>query len=233
MPAPLVPTLRLGAFAFVILASVIILALCAHITHTTETLLGGYFAFSALGIATSLLALFTLPVMLVIDNMRKGAVTSMIIAEIAWLGTLWILFLSTAATASQAATFSFGDRCSSRFAIYTTTCHEFGAVQAFAHLAWIVLFAYLALLVVFSINLANRGHSRVWYQSVKETEFNAPPVNAPVAPMVVAPMAVPAQQYIPAQNTGVYPPQPVPQASPVPGFAGTPSPAPYTHQSQV
>ncbi|KAG6918208.1 hypothetical protein DXG01_015801 [Tephrocybe rancida] len=213
MPTPLVPALRTGVFVFVTLASVVILALSAHVTNTTVTLLGGYFAFAALGIAASLLSLLSLPLMLIVDNMRKGAFTSMILVEVSWLGLLWILFLSTASTASQAASFNFGRSCSSRIAIYSTTCREFGAIQAFAHLAWLALFGYLVTLIVFSIQVANRGYNRVWYQSVKETEFNAPPVN-------VAPLGIPAQQYIPAQNTGPYPLQ----ASP--GWAGTPQQAP-------
>lgn len=133
--------------AFVVFAAVIVLALCAHVTNTTVTLFQAYFVFAALGIATSLLAFLSLPVMyvsvfpspmsnylnirtfrLIVDNIRKGAVTSMIVVEISWLGErhrlihklgadkflrglLWVLFLSTAATASQAATFTFGNSC--------------------------------------------------------------------------------------------------------------------------
>ncbi|KAG5731988.1 hypothetical protein E4T56_gene18289 [Termitomyces sp. T112] len=227
MATPLVSVLRTGVFAFVILASVIILALCAHVTNTTVTLFDGYLVFAALGIASSLLAFLSLPVMLIVDKMRKGAVTSMIVVEIAWSGILWVLFLSTAATASQAAGVSFGHSCPSRsLAILTTTCREFMAIQAFAHMAWLVLFGYFVTLITLSIILANRGYHRVWYQSVKETEFNASPVNLP-------PMAIPTQQhnsasiptlqYPTAQGTaGTYPPQGIP----APGWAGTPqSPA--------
>ncbi|KAG6861488.1 hypothetical protein C0995_015915 [Termitomyces sp. Mi166 len=164
MATPLLPVLRTGVFAFVILASVIVLALCAHVTNTTVSLFEGYFVFAALGIATSLLAFLSLPVMLIVDNMRKGAVTSMILMEIAWL-----------------------------------------------------VFGYLATLITLSFILANRGYNRVWYQSVKGTEFNAPPVT-------VHPMAVPPQQSIPAQNPGTYPPQVIPAL----GWAGTPQQAPAT-----
>ncbi|KAG6867933.1 hypothetical protein C0993_009415 [Termitomyces sp. T159_Od127] len=258
MAIPLVPILRTGVFAFVVFAAVIVLALCAHVTNTTVTLFQGYFVFTALGIATSLLAFLSLPVMLIVDNMRKGAVTSMIVVEISWLGLLWVLFLSTAATASQAAAFTFGNSCSSPNEIFVTTCREFMAIQAFAHLAWLVrtssilsetacyftalrlVFGYLVTLIVLSFIHANRGYHRVWYQSVKETDFNAPLVNVPSAaaqtqlyiptqsPVPVQP--VPVQQYPPAQNIGAYPPQ----TTPAPGWTGTPqqtlAPAPY-HQA--
>ncbi|KAG6849941.1 hypothetical protein H0H93_003313 [Arthromyces matolae] len=223
MSTPLVPALRTGAFGTAIFCSAIVLALSAHVTNTTVTLLGGYFTFAAMGIATATLALLTLPVMYIVDTMRKGAVTSRIIVEVAWLGTLWILFMATAALASQATSANFGHTCRSR-----------------------ILFAYTVLLVSFSTALANRGYDKVWHQSVRETEFNAPPLN--VAP--AAPMAIPTQQYIPPQATGPYPPQgapvapyppqgtPVapypPQGTPPPaGWAGTPQQVPVAYPAQA
>ncbi|KAG6853221.1 hypothetical protein C0991_005888 [Blastosporella zonata] len=196
------PTLRTGVFAFVTFAAVIVLALCAHVTNTTTTLLGGYFAFAALGIATSVLAILTLPVMLVVDNMRKGAFTSMILVEQS--------ILPPAANLAP-----FKHLRISR-GLLVRTSHQLPSNERVSRI-YIPVFGYLVALVTFSIMLANRGYNRVWYQSVKETEFNAPPVN-------VAPITVPTQQYIPPQDTGVYPPQ----ATPVPGWAGTPQPAPVS-----
>jgi len=198
MSTPLMPTLRTGAFSAVTLFSFIVLALSAHFTSRRVFT----YDFAALGIATAVLSLLSLPVMLLIDNIRKGALTSMILVEIAWLGLLWVLWVATAGTSSQWGMI-FGS--------------EVSAIQAFSHLAWLVLFGYLGTLITFSIIAANRGYNRVWYQSVKETEFNAPPVQP-------APMQ--AQQIVPAQNTGV--PQAVypPQGSPVPGWAGQPQQVP-------
>ncbi|GLB33399.1 hypothetical protein LshimejAT787_0102830 [Lyophyllum shimeji] len=216
MSSPLMPTLRTGAFGAVILFSLIIIALCGHITNTTTTFLGGYFTFAAMGIATAVLSLLSLLTMLVVDNMRKGAFTSMIIVEIGWLGLLWVLWLTTAALTSQLGVFT-GSSCHTRNSTANTLCREISAVQAFAHLAWLVLFGYLGALITFSLIAANRGYNRVWFQSVKETEFNAPPVHQ-------QPMQQPMQtQYLPAQNTGVsYPPQ----GSPAPGWAGQPQQVP-------
>ncbi|KAF8075973.1 SCO1/SenC-domain-containing protein [Lyophyllum atratum] len=205
MSALLMPTLRKAAFGLVIFFSIIVLALSAHALNTTTTLFGLYFNFTALGVAAAALSLVSLPAMLVVDNMRKGAFTSMILVEIAWLGLLWVLWLATAASASSLG--SLG-RCNSRNSTINTLCHEIGAIQAFAHLAWLALFAYLAALLTFSVMTANRGYNRVWYQSVKETDFNAPPVAQAQQPMQT--------QYMPAQDTGVaYPPQ----GSPAPGWA--------------
>ncbi|KAG6861489.1 hypothetical protein C0995_015916 [Termitomyces sp. Mi166 len=197
-------------------------------------LAGFSFPFASMGIATSIIAILTLPVMhvfftlllsqflictfrLILDNLRKGAVTSMILVEIPWLGILWVLFLATAGNASQSAA-ATNEICALRnfgpVSIHLglndpTVCREYKAIQAVGHLTWLALFVYLLVLTTLSIKLANRGYNRVWYQSVKDTDFNAPPVNA-------APVSLPTQQYISSQQAEAYYP---PQA---PGWAGTP-----------
>ncbi|KAF5388246.1 hypothetical protein D9615_000024 [Tricholomella constricta] len=216
MSTPLIPTLRLAAFGVVSVFSLIVLALSAHLINTTTTFYGGYFSFSALGVATAVLTMLTLPVMLAVDNMRKGAFTSMIIVELAWLGFLWVLWLSSAATASQVSLFVFGGpTCGSRSSRLSTACREASAIQAFSYLNWFILFGYIGTLLAFSIMAATRGYKRVWFQSVKDTEFNAPPV--PTAPVV---QPIQTQQYAPT-NTGVTQ-QAYPPGSPAPGWTGQP-----------
>ncbi|KAG6896872.1 hypothetical protein C0992_005563 [Termitomyces sp. T32_za158] len=102
------------------------------------------------------------------------------------------------------------------------------AIQAFAHLAWIVLFGYLATLTALSFIHANRGYHKVWYQSVKETDFNAPSINTPTAAptqlYIPTQNTMPTPQYPPAQNIVTYPPQ----ATPAPVWTGTPQQTPAT-----
>jgi hypothetical protein len=138
----------------VIVFSIITMALAAHLTNFTNSLIGGYYTFAALAIATAVLSIITIPVMIVVDNMRKGAFTSMIAFEIGWLSFLWILWLSSGATAAQANTVTFNGchffDCKpiglfSKWhltqtlpAAVSTACHEFSAIEAFSFLNWII-----------------------------------------------------------------------------------------------
>ncbi|KAG6833589.1 hypothetical protein H0H87_004216 [Tephrocybe sp. NHM501043] len=135
--------------------------------------------------------------------MRKGAFTSMILVEVAWLGVCSPLSYKVLRL-----NISLG---LARLALDLVPLHGCDSIPNSRPQLW----TQLQEPQCFSIVLANRGYDRVWYQSVKETEFNAPPVN-------VAPQAIPTQQYIAPQNSGAYPPQ----ATPVSGWAGTPQQAP-------
>jgi hypothetical protein len=93
------------------LFSVIVIILGGLLTNFSDTFLGGFFNYAALGIATGLLTLLTLPAMFVyrtisevlfpltlhesrlaLSRVRKGAFTSMIAVEIGWICKCQLVF---------------------------------------------------------------------------------------------------------------------------------------------
>ncbi|KAF9468767.1 hypothetical protein BDZ94DRAFT_1317362 [Collybia nuda] len=224
--AHLLPTLRLAALGTVVVFSIIVLGLSSHVTALTTTYYGVYFTFAALSIATAVLSILSLPAMIIIDRLRKGAFTSMILVELAWLGFLWILWLASAGTATQATVLSFALGCNYRNSDLNTACREFSAIQAFSFLNWLILLGYTLTLFAFSLVAANRGNA-VWTSAVNSADFNAP-----VTPQhnhgdkTIAPQFSGASQPVyPVQTQ--YPPQ-----GPVaPGWTGQPQSVPTPTQS--
>jgi len=220
----------------VTLFTVIVLGLSIHITVETEKI-GFYFVFAAMAIATSLLTLFTLPTILIIDQKRKGAVTSQIMFEVAWLGTLAIFWMATAGLTSNA----YLDAFYVCFWGYNDTfsgCRETQAVEAFAHLNWLWLTSYVFTILAFAVISHNNGRD-VWRTSVRDGQFattrlaQQQPVYYETDPSKIAvQQAYPPQQgYISPQPTGYGTPQPgYPQASPYQGqvpVPGTPQMVPH------
>ncbi|KAG5645769.1 hypothetical protein DXG03_005306 [Asterophora parasitica] len=217
--------LHLVSFGVVSLFSLIVLGLSAHLTNVATTYFGIYLRFAALGIATSLLSLLTLPAIIYIDNIRKGVSTSKIATELVLLhdtrGFLWVLWLATAAD-----TDGFGTNCGrfgsgSRLGI---ACSETAAVRAFGYLSWSILLTYFGVLLFFAATAAVRGHKDTWFYSVKEADFNF--ASAPPAAAATPAAEKPQPHYDPtiAQNSQqqVYPPK----GFPAPGWAGQPAQAP-------
>ncbi|KAF8654295.1 hypothetical protein AX16_003554 [Volvariella volvacea WC 439] len=165
-------TVRLVVMGTAVVFSVIVLGLSAHVLATTNKYLGGYFTFSAMSLATALLTLLTVPVMIYIDMIRKGAFTSMIIVELGWLGVLWVLWLASGGLAAEATGLAWPTGCGYSDQTVDTLCREFPAITAFDFLTWILLFGYTVTLLVLSILAAGRGNS-VWYQGVSEADFSA------------------------------------------------------------
>ncbi|KAL0953575.1 hypothetical protein HGRIS_004791 [Hohenbuehelia grisea] len=228
--AGFLPLMRLVSFGVIILFSIITLGLSAHITSLSSQV-GFYFTFAAMNIATVILTLAFLITFLVVDHLRKGAFTSMIVTELSALGLLWILWLTTAALAAEENAFRFATGCTARSG---TVCGEFGAIVAFSFLNWIIVFAYIGVLLVFSIIQATRGNP-IWFQSVNTADFNAPSQNQGIAPQmgVVHPQATGASSYPPQSPPQQYQQQlaqPQPQFAGQPGYGsapGTPQPGPY------
>lgn len=190
--------IRIGIFSLSIVFSLIVLGLNAYYISLTQPL---YFIFSALGVATALLTILTVPVMLIVDSIRRGAFTSMIVVELVWLFILWVLWVATAGEAAATFNYYFPRGC-----IYASVdptanayCMELQAIQAFAFLNFFIFLGYTGTLLVFAIIAGSRGNS-VWTSSVKESTFF--PKNS-----------WPAQQQVPlAQYSG----------APAAGYTGTP-----------
>ncbi|KAJ8597566.1 hypothetical protein M405DRAFT_723975, partial [Rhizopogon salebrosus TDB-379] len=164
--------------AFTTVAALIELGINAYFISLTTP---DYFIFSVLGIATALLTLLTIPVMLIVDFMRRGAFTSMIVVELVWLSIMWVLWVATGGEAAYTFNYYFPAGCiyADVDPVANTYCNELQAVEAFAFLNFIIFLIYTCVLLAFSINASNNGRN-VWNSSVKESTFLAPS-NRPVA----------------------------------------------------
>ncbi|TFK74476.1 hypothetical protein BDN72DRAFT_893161 [Pluteus cervinus] len=236
----LIPTFRLVSLGSVTFISLIALALSAHISAVTGDFFFGYFTFAAMALAVAILSVLSIPAMITVDMKRKGALTSMIVVEIGWLGLLWVLWLAAGGLGAQATGVVWPSGCGFVNKEVDTMCREFPAVTALSFINWFILFSYTMTILVLSIMAASRGHS-VWFSSVSQTDFFAPAI----APAVQAVQVVPVMGGMPVQYTGQYPPnvmqvpvmdnqvpqagwagQPVMATSPYP-TSGTPVPGPY------
>ncbi|KAI6047989.1 hypothetical protein EDC04DRAFT_42145 [Pisolithus marmoratus] len=211
---------RVVALAVSVVFSVIVLGLSAHLISLTEKYYAFYFIFGALGIATAVLTIFTVPVMLIIDVVRRGAFTSMVIVELIWLFVLWVLWVATAGEAVSAAELYFSAGCVYENSLVNQACHEIQAVEAFSFLVFFILLGYTIVLLVFTCIAAARGNS-LWLKSVRESNFLAPSPTAPPPPQPMGqyPGTVAPQYQVPPQQpqyTG---------ASGQPPYAGPPTPS--------
>ncbi|KIY71757.1 hypothetical protein CYLTODRAFT_418477 [Cylindrobasidium torrendii FP15055 ss-10] len=159
------PLFRLVALSTASVFSLIVLGLAAHVISATSTV-GFYYTFNALSVATAALTLVTLPVMLVIDLLRSGAFTSMIVVELVTVGVLWVLWLASAALTADSAQYLASNCSAYYYDADIRGCSEIKATEAFDFLIWIILLAYWAFLLTSAILHANKGNKGVWYGSV-------------------------------------------------------------------
>jgi len=164
---------RMVTFGVASFFALIVIILGGLITNFSDTYLGGFFSFAALGIATGLLTLLTLPTMIALSMMRKGAMTSMVVVEIVWTWFLWIMWLSVGG--SSASIYFIGNcgRYTGLGSVVEAACNESSALTAFGFLAWIVLIAYNFTLIFLTFRQHLRGHTTVWTKDVTETDFTA------------------------------------------------------------
>jgi hypothetical protein len=206
---------RTIAFGLASLFAFISLAMAAAVTQFTSKYTFGFYSFAALAIATSILTLFTLPVLWFLSSFRKSAITSMIAIELGWTSFLWILWLSTGASTANAAWLGSCDAFF--YDVAERMCRETQALTAFAFLTWIILLAYNVTFLILVIRQQSRGNSQVWTGYIAETDFAAPATSASHTEAKIAPSVdntpVMAGQYYPPQNVA---PQPVYQQSPYP-----------------
>ncbi|RDX47605.1 hypothetical protein OH76DRAFT_721542 [Lentinus brumalis] len=219
---------RLSVLGFAIFCGIVVASLSAHLIAYVEENFGGYYAFAALGVATGGLTMLSLPVILIIDLLRKGAFTSLVVVELSWLGILWVLWLATAALTvdSTSAVFSTCDF------ILNQLCHETQAIEAFSFLAWIALLAYTILLLIVALVNASRG-APMWKSTVAASGGIAP---APAATAGAGQQVQHQQQQQPLMTTPMTPPpagqQPMQQYQPQPIYGGQPHTGAYPQQQQ-
>ncbi|KAG8953708.1 hypothetical protein FRC04_001912 [Tulasnella sp. 424] len=157
-------TVRLVLFIVTACFSLIVLGILCNFTNITSQA-GFYYQSFALGIATSLLTFILIVASLVIDKFRRGAVTSLVMVELAWVGLLWVLWLSTAAAITDLGIFT---SCGYYNTEVESTCHQYQAVEAFSFLNWLMLLGWWCTLLALSIRAASNGISGVWRTPVTE-----------------------------------------------------------------
>jgi hypothetical protein len=218
-------TARLVTFSTTILFSVIVMSLSADLISLNPA---DILNFSALALATSLLSMFTVAIMLVVDVLRQGSFFSYIVVEIVWLSILWVLWLSSgsyAAWTDGQLTSLFPGESNCDFGFFanagaTQGCHEIKGIMAFSFLTWILLMTYTIVLVVLAIRSQERGNSAwttgvrdgVLFYSIRKTTGGAAQVQTALA---TAPYSLaPPQQPLPQQ----FPPQQSPQQQAYPAY---------------
>ncbi|KAG6380821.1 hypothetical protein JVT61DRAFT_5206 [Boletus reticuloceps] len=159
---------RIAVLGVTTLFSIIVLAISAHLISQTQQYFGVTVTFSSLAVAVAVISLLTLPVMLVVDFIRSGAFTSMIVVELAWLYTLCILWVATAGQTVTGFGFDVSSSCDFLNPILNGACQSAQAIEAFSFLNFIILFLYASVLSVMAVVAATRGQS-VWLSSVKES----------------------------------------------------------------
>jgi hypothetical protein len=210
-------------FGVTSLFAFIVLILSGLITNFTDTFFNVFYDYAALGIATSLLTLLTLPTMLALSIVRKGIFTSMIGVEIGWIWFLWILWLAVAGDSAGGFTVFFFN-CD-RFIDGSDrqgACNESQALTAFAFLCWFLLMFYGAFLATLTFRQHLRGNTGVWTSDVTETDFIAAGVNnnvyenkvSPNYPNQYPPAGSPQQSSYTQQAPGPNQAYPQPQATP-------------------
>ncbi|KAI0651178.1 hypothetical protein C8Q79DRAFT_16869 [Trametes meyenii] len=192
---------RLIALSISALCGIIALSLAAHLLSITEKYFDGYFNFEALSVAVGGLTMITVPIMIVIDFIRTGAVTSLVVVELVWLSILWVLWIAAAALTVNQTGDAFAS-CDFVSSVLSQACNETHALEGFAFLAWIDLMIYTVILVVVALVNGARG-APIWTSSIKQL------------PSVIAPRSAAG----PTGGAGVVPP-------PQMGAAAYPQPAP-------
>jgi len=120
-------------------------------------------AWAGLGVAVSVITLIYLIIMLVINALRKNAVTSLAYMELSWFGSLWILWLAAFADLAANAQICFDGG--------NNFCELIHTAEAFSFLAFFFLFAYWVTLFTLCLIAHRKGNSGVWYTSAGEPDF--------------------------------------------------------------
>jgi len=206
-------------FGVITVLSIIVLGLAAHSISSTTSVTGfsgGYYTFDAFAVAVSVMTWTSIPALWLIDVLRRGAITSIILVELVWFGVLWVLWLSSAALSSNDLN-DVSQVCSGDFSLFEPDwwhgfCSETKAIVAFSWLIWFAFSGYLIALLVLSISAHNNG-SPVWKSSVREATFS--PVNVDLGGAMGTPATEhksPFPQHTPMQQQHTlnqsYPPQP-------------------------
>jgi hypothetical protein len=235
---------RLVVFGIALGFGLIILGIGANFLSVTSKIRGGgsFLAPSipAFAVATAVLTFAILIPVIVIDFLRKGAMTSFVATELGFMGFLWILWLACASNATSALMgFTISDCTIFYDPAAISVCQQYQALQAFSWLGWLAIFFYWIALLVIALIAQSRGVTNAFLLPTTELTANMPAANATGEPKIppsnyppgsIPPATYPpqGQQYpqqgYPQQQT--YTPSPIPsQGQPFqPSFGGSPAP---------
>ncbi|KAG5340889.1 hypothetical protein E4T56_gene8201 [Termitomyces sp. T112] len=198
---------RLAALSLSLFLGLVVLGLTAHWIQVTTTVADETFDFEIVAIVAGILTVLTLPVMLVVGLIRRGAFTSMIAVELSTLTVLWVLFLTVGALTAQWNKILYPFGCGDTFDLNINQqgwCREFLAIMGSSFVVWIVLLLYTVTLLVMALIGKSNGHT-VWTVSVEEAFPNvqngnglSQPAGDPV--YLAAPGAYPPMQQDPMKQ---------------------------------
>ncbi|KAH9852925.1 hypothetical protein C2E23DRAFT_824148 [Lenzites betulinus] len=230
---------RLVAFGFALLGGILAVALGAHLASLTEKFFDNTLNFELLSIAVGAITLLTVPVMLVVDLLRTGAFTSVVLVELVWFSILWVLWVATGGLIADQTGEAFQTCDFPESPLLSQACNETRAIEAFAFLAFIALLAYTITLFVVAIVSHSRGVS-IWMSSVKQHPSVVPSstgASSAQIPMVQQPTGqYPGQQQaystVPTDSPKPQMPTPLyPNHQGVPGPIGSPAMSGVTYSS--
>ncbi|KAF8760224.1 hypothetical protein RHS01_01971 [Rhizoctonia solani] len=161
---PLFDTVRLASYGTVLVFSLIMLGISGSVFGSSP----GIDVILALILlaASSITWVFMFPALLV-SIFRRGSFLSWVAIELGICGFLWVLWLASAAyTTSLSAGIALNcDLASDTGA--ESSCRQYQAVQAFSWLNWVILFAYIVLVIALAIKATNKGQS-VWTMEIRD-----------------------------------------------------------------
>jgi len=161
--------------------------------------------------AISGLTILTFPILFIVDLIRTGAFTSMVVFELSWLLIVSILWFVTGASAMNTFTIIFGADCTLE-EVYLSAksadiCHEFNALGALSYSSAALLMTYSLFLFICATIGSCRGQ-KTWTSSVKEAKFFAPTASS-VAPAYGKEIPGSGSQASMVQHAPQYPQNPV------------------------
>jgi len=119
-------------------------------------------------IATPVLTFAVLIPVMIIEFLRRGALTSLVATELGFIGVLWVLWLACAADITSAlGGYSLGD-CGRATGTLASLCSQYEALQAFSWLNWLILLSYWATILVFALVSQSRGIQKPFLQPTTE-----------------------------------------------------------------
>ncbi|KAG8762806.1 hypothetical protein FRC11_007680 [Ceratobasidium sp. 423] len=160
-------TLRLASFATVLAFSLIVLGISGYWVSQLEGVATSLATSSSFSLAVAVITwAFMFPVLLV-STMRRGSFLSWVAIELGICGLLWVLWLASASyTTSMSAGVTLN--CDLAFSVeFESVCRQYQAIQAFSWLNWLILFAYIVLVVILAVKAMNRGQS-VWTMEITD-----------------------------------------------------------------
>ncbi|KAJ1308541.1 hypothetical protein OPQ81_004242 [Rhizoctonia solani] len=160
-------TLRLVSFATVLAFSLIVLGISGYWVSLLEGVATSLATSSSFSLAVSVITwAFMFPVLLV-STLRRGSFLSWVAMELGICGFLWVLWLASAAyTTSMSAGITLNCDLALTAAV-ESVCRQYQAIQAFSWLNWLILFAYLVLVIIFAVKAMNKGQS-VWTMEIAD-----------------------------------------------------------------